>query len=88
MKVRSFPPNAWGLFDMHGNVAEICSDEYAPYPSTSVIDPKNPSQRGSRIVRGGNFRTFLLGRLSCAARSHGISHGGEIRIGFRVVREE
>jgi formylglycine-generating enzyme required for sulfatase activity len=55
MPVGSFPPNAWGLCDMHGNVREWCSDYWSMYPGTPQTDPKGPSTGYSRICRGGGY---------------------------------
>jgi sulfatase modifying factor 1 len=49
----TYPPNAWGLYEMHGNVSEWCSDWYGPYTKKSQTDPKGPETGTERVVRSG-----------------------------------
>ncbi len=58
--VGSFPPNAWGLYDMHGNLAQWCEDRFGNYTSQSVVDPRGAPSRGARILRGGSWEEAAL----------------------------
>ena len=84
MPVGSFKPNAWGIYDMHGNVREWCSDWYGEYPGGEAVDPSGPESGEQRVLRGGSWGYFPRGCRS-AFRIRFSSGFRGFSVGFRVV---
>ena len=84
--VKSFAPNAWGLYDMHGNVWEWCQDWYGDYLIGAVSDPQGEDLGECRVLRGGSWLSYA--RFCRSALRYGSPP--EFRngyIGFRLVKE-
>lgn len=83
-----FPQNEFGLFDMHGNVAEWCSDFYSPdyYAHSPKVNPTGPYFGLYRIWRGGCFRSDSA-EVRSVDRSGLRQIGIDEFLGFRVVAE-
>jgi formylglycine-generating enzyme required for sulfatase activity len=87
-RVGSYPPNAFGLYDMSGNVREWCSDWYKPsyFDESPIEDPKGPALGATRVARGGSW--LLSAETARSASRAGLDPNVEdVDLGFRVVCE-
>jgi|GEM_PF-2348362 len=83
--VKSLPANPWGLYEIHGNVREWCSDWYGGYPERAEIDPRGPENDVLRVMRGGSWSG--LGRnVRSANRRRDVPGNRRSNTGFRLAR--
>ena len=82
--VGSYKPNAFGLYDMHGNLFEWCEDWHGEYPFT-VTDLKGPAKGEYRVLRGGSFFT-VASNARCSYRLDGSPSVRDSGLGFRLAK--
>ncbi|HJT79191.1 MAG TPA: SUMF1/EgtB/PvdO family nonheme iron enzyme [Gemmataceae bacterium] len=83
--VGSYPANALGLFDMHGNVWEWCADRYGLYLPGNATNPTGPAQGSVRILRGGCW-ICDASRCRAAVRDKREPGWRRLDLGFRLAR--
>jgi formylglycine-generating enzyme required for sulfatase activity len=88
-EVGSYPPNAFGLYDLHGNVAEMTNDWYGRYyyKDSRSDDPPGPEKGADKVVLGGSWGTDAA-RCRCAFRRSNATSGAAYFFGFRVACEQ
>ncbi len=83
--VGSYKPNAFELYDIHGNVFEWCEDWKGDYPKGPITDPKGPALGERRVLRGGSFVNYArFARL--AVRNRSSPDDQSDLFGFRLAR--
>ena len=84
----SFPPNAFGLYDMVGNAWEWVSDAYDEtyYAASPLTDPQGPLDNAMRVRRGGSWHTWPL-YARCSFRNINTASSRYTLLGMRLLRE-
>ena len=85
----SFPPNAFGLYDMHGNILQWTKDWYGEYNVNEKINPKGPEKGANKIIRGGGWHNAAWECRSAYREGAGLYPGTRgTGIGFRIVKDK
>jgi formylglycine-generating enzyme required for sulfatase activity len=84
--IGSKKPNAWGVYNMHGNVSELCQDWFEEDISQDSTDPSGPVTGERKVERGGQY-TGRLRHTRSADRSSGLPSGSAFFVGFRLVHD-
>ncbi|OIP81256.1 MAG: hypothetical protein AUK44_10375 [Porphyromonadaceae bacterium CG2_30_38_12] len=83
--VNSYQPNPWGIYNMHGNLLEWCSDWYSDkFSLEPTVNPEGPTQTYTKVYRGGYFQTSA-NYLRSAFRDANGAIAANAAIGFRVA---
>ena len=82
LKVKTFKPNSFGVYDMHGNVSEWCDQIYKNYNDTTKTDKDSESY----VIRGGAWESYAQNCRS-ASRNEGLKSDSYNNLGFRLVSD-
>jgi formylglycine-generating enzyme required for sulfatase activity len=89
LPVGSFPPNAFELYDMHGNILQWCNDWYGEYDVDEKINPRGPEKGANKIIRGGGWHNAAWECRSAYRGGVGLNPGTRgTGIGFRIVKDK